>query len=137
MAVIMLIIEFQTVVLISIWFVGGALAAMVAALCGAPTWLQIVIFAGISLLLMLLARPILKKHFLTGRIRTNVDAMIGKKGIVIEPIDNIAGTGRVRVGGMDWAARSMSGKRIETDAIVKVNSVTGVKIIVEPIQMAE
>lgn len=136
LAIVMLVVEFETVVLISIWFVGGALAAMVAAMLGAQTWLQTVIFVGVSLLLMLLARPILKRHFIGKVTKTNVDAMTGKKGVVLEAIDNIAGTGRVKIAGMDWAARSKEGRRIEKDTVVTVAEVSGAKVIVvEPPQL--
>lgn len=131
-ALIFLLVEANTVAVVSAWFCLGALGAMVAALCGAPLWLEIVIFLVVSALSLAAFRPLVKKHF-NGKVqKTNIDAVIGSVGTVLEPIDNISATGRVKLGGMEWSARSTDGTPISEGTIVKVDRIEGVKVFVTP-----
>ena len=134
LAIAFLIAEFGTVTLISIWFVVGALAALVACLLGAPLWLQVLIFAVVSLAMLLLLRPFLRKFVDPHKVPTNVDAMIGKEALVTEEIDNLLGVGTVKVGGVQWTARSASGAHIPVGTVVTVKAVEGVKALVAPVQ---
>ena len=70
-------VEFGTVALISIWFVVGCLAAMVASLLGAALWLQILVFALVSLAALLVAFPLVRDRVAAKKIPTNVDALPG------------------------------------------------------------
>lgn len=125
------IMEAATVGLVCIWFAGGALAALIAAALGAPIWLQVVVFFVVSAGLLALFRPFARK-FVNARVTpTNVDANIGKTAVVIEPIDNLRGTGRVKIGSVDWTARSADDSVIEKDALVRVLRIEGVKVCVE------
>ena len=126
-----LIMEGATAAITSLWFVVGALAAMLAAFLGAEIWLQVVVFAAVSVVCLLLLRPILKKYIEPKKVRTNVDALIGSQGVVLEKIDNIAGTGRVKLGGMEWTARSVTGEIIEEGTVIQVEKIEGVKVFVK------
>ena len=132
LAIIFLIIEANTVAIVSAWFCVGALAAMAAALLGGQLWLQITIFVVASALSLAAFRPLVKKHFNAKVQKTNLDAVIGTVGTVIEPIDNIAATGRVKLGGMEWSARSTSGDPVAEGTVVKVDRIEGVKVFVTP-----
>ena len=127
-----LFVELETVALISVWFVVGALAALIACLLGAAIWLQVLLFALVTLLMLLLLRPFLRKFVEPHKIRTNVDAMIGKEAVVMEAIDNLAGTGTVKLEGKLWTARSANGSRIPAGMVVSIQSIEGVKVIVAP-----
>ena len=133
LAIAFLILEFGTVALVSIWFVVGALVAMAADLLGAPLWLQVLDFALISLLMLLVLRPFLRRFVESHKVATNVDAIIGKRCLVTQEIDNLEGTGAVKLNGMTWTARSADGSRIPADTEVAVNEVQGVKVIVTPV----
>ena len=133
LAIAFLIVEFGTVTLISIWFFGGSLAALAAYYLGAPLWLQVLVFALVSLLLLLLLRPFLRKYVDPHKVPTNVDALIGKEALVTEEIDNLLGVGAVKVGGILWSARSATGVHIPIGTVVTVQSVEGVKAIVKPV----
>ena len=61
----------------------------------------------------------------------NVDAVLGKLGVVQEQIDNLAGTGSVKVGSLVWTARSADGSVIPAQSIITVKEVAGVKLICE------
>ena len=131
--VIFLIVEGATAAITTVWFAAGALIAMVASLFGAELWLQITLFVVVSVGLILSLRPLLKKFITPKKVRTNVDSVIDSQGIVIEAIDNLAGTGRVKLGGMEWSARSVTGERIAEKTVVKVEKIEGVKVFVSTV----
>lgn len=126
----LLVVEFATAALTTIWFAGGALAGLILALIGAPIWLQAAAFAALSVVLLVLTRPLAAR--IRGKtVRTNADRMIGKEAVVIERIDNVRGTGAVRVEGQEWTARSVNPEHIiEENEIVMVRSISGVKLMV-------
>ncbi len=130
-----LVIEANTVTIVSAWFAGGALAALIASLLGGPMWLQVLLFFAVSIVLLAALRPLVKKHFTPKLEKTNVDAVVGTTGTVISPIDNIQATGRVKLGGMEWTARSTSGEPIAEGTIVKVDRIEGVKAFVTPAEV--
>lgn len=125
------ILEAASFALVSIWFAAGALGALIAAAVGAPLPVQLIVFALLAGLLLLFTRPLLKKLFPNKFIPTNFELEVGKTAVVIEKIDNNAGKGRVRLGGVDWAAVSENGKKIPEGEIVKVKEVRSSKLIVE------
>lgn len=128
---VLIVAETATVNLITIWFAGGALAALIAAALGAPLWLQIVLFLAVSAILLLSLRPFAKRIGKGRDYATNVDSNIGKLAVVVEPIDNLRGTGRVMIGPVDWTARSEDGSVIAEGEKVRVLRVEGVKVCVE------
>lgn len=129
--VVLLLIEIATLGLVTIWFAGGALAATLARVAGAPVGVQIVLFLAVSLLLLYFTRPVAVRYFNRGRTRTNVESMAGKTGIVTGRIDNVQGSGQVTVDGMEWTARSETDAVIEEGTVVTVRGVRGVKLMVE------
>lgn len=128
-----LVIEFGTVTLVSVWFVGGSLAAMAAALLGAELWLQVLIFALVSVTLLLLLRPFFRKFVNPHKVKTNIDALIGKQAVVTEPINNLAGAGEIRLDGVVWSARSADNKIIPAGTVVTIRAIEGVKAMVLPV----
>ena len=130
-----LVVEGATAAITSIWFAGGALVAMLAAVFGAPLWLQVLLFAAVSAGLLLSFRPLLKKYIAPKKAATNVDAVIGTQGIVTERIDNLAGTGRVKLSSLVWSARSETGECIEAGTVVKAEKVQGVKVFVKAVNV--
>lgn len=133
--VVFIVIEASTVSMVSTWFAGGALVALIASLCKAPLWLQVVLFAVVSAVLLLALRPLAKKYFTPRLTKTNVDAVVGAEGLVTERIDNINAVGRVKVGHMEWSARSTSGEKVEVGARIRVDRVEGVKVFVTPVEV--
>ena len=130
--VVLLIVEAATAGLTCIWFALGALAALIAALFDAAVWLQVVWFLVVSILTLWLTRPLALKYLNSRKVATNADRVVGAEGVVSEDIDNIAGTGAVKLDGKEWTARSESGMGISKDAIVIVKRIEGVKLIVTP-----
>lgn len=135
LAVVFLVLEGCTVAMVSLWFAAGAVAALVSSLLGAAGWLQVAVFLAVSLVLLAL---LWKRLRIRGsRSKTNVDSIIGAQGRVLEPIDNVAYVGRVKLGGISWAARSVSGDPIAKDTLVRVEKIEGVKVFVSPVEEAE
>lgn len=135
--VLSLIVEAATAGLASIWFAIGGLAALIAALFNAQTWLQVVWFFVISVVTLVLTRPLVRKYVNTRSQPTNADMVIGMEALVTEAIDNVAGTGAVAVAGKVWTARSADGSPIEAGAMVKAERIEGVKLFVRPCAPAE
>ena len=130
--VIFLVLEAVTVVTVSLWFAVGALVALLVSLVGLELWVQIVLFFIVSGVLLACLRPMVQRHFNPKLSRTNVDALIGSKGYVIADIDNISAAGQVKLGGMEWSARSANGLPISAGTLVKVAYIEGVKAYVLP-----
>lgn len=128
---VLIIIEFLTMGLTTIWFACGSIIACLASAFGWPLWLQIIFFVVVSAVLLIFTRPIALKYFNKSRIRTNVEGIVGKQAVVTSEIDNIRATGQVKIDGMDWSARSENGANIATDSIVTIVRVEGVKLIVK------
>lgn len=129
---VLLVIEAVTVGLTTIWFAGGAVIALITVFFGGPVWLQVVLFLGVSFVLLIFTRPAAVRLLNRGTEATNVNAVIGKVAVVTEEIDNLRESGQVRVGGMEWSARAVKdGLSIPKDTTVKIREVQGVKVIVE------
>ena len=126
------ILELVTVGLASIWFALGALCALIAALLGAPVWLQVVWFIIVSVATLFLTRPLAKKYINNKTMATNADRVIGSKAVVKERIDELAGTGAVLADGKMWTARTADGSVAEPGDIVTVLEIRGVRLIVAP-----
>lgn len=134
--VILVIVELATMGLTTIWFAGGALIATIIAALEGPIWLQFVCFVVVSLVLLVLTRPVAMRYFNQNREKTNTDSLVGKQAIVTLDINNLLGTGQVMLNGMEWSARSTKEDvKIEAGAVVVVKGISGVKVLVEPQEM--
>lgn len=129
--VLLFIIEAATAGLTVIWFALGALAALIAALFGAQIWLQVLWFLVVSIATLWFTRPLALKYLNVRSVATNADRVVGMEGVVCEDIDNLAGTGAVKLDGKEWTARSDSGANIPSGSVVKVRRIEGVKLIVD------
>lgn len=131
--IVFLLYEIMTLGLTSIWFAGGALAAFVASVLGANLFVQVALFVVVSIALVLIVRPLASKNFNQNRAKTNVDALIGKKGFVITEINNLKGEGEVNFSGQIWTARSTDDTIIEEKTEVEIVSIEGVKAMVKKV----
>ena len=132
--VIFLIVEATTVTMISLWFAAGSLAALLASLLGAGLGLQIGVALAVSALTLAALRPVVRKHFTPKLTKTNVDAVIGSRGYVTADIDNVSAQGTVKLGAMEWTARSVTGETIPRGTLVEVDRIEGVKVFVRAVK---
>jgi len=128
-------VEAATLGLASIWFAGGSLVAMVAAILNAPLYVQIILFFVVSMVLLFFTRPLAVKYFNKDRVRTNVESMVGRQGVVTSAIDNLQGIGQVTVGGLEWSARSFDDITLTVGSVVEIKAISGVKLIVSKQEM--
>lgn len=135
--ILFLIAEGATVSLVSLWFAAGAVVAMFAALLGAGVWLQTGLFLVVSGALLLMLRPIVRRYLVPKITPTNVDSLVGSTGLVTEAIDNVTASGQVKLGAMEWTARSTTGENIPQDTLIRVDRIEGVKVYVTPVNVPE
>ena len=135
LTVVLLIAEAATVTVISLWFAAGSLAAMAMALVGGSIWLQVLVFLVVSAAALTALRPLVRKYLTPKLTATNIDSIIGTIGIVTVGIDNIAAAGQVKLNGMEWTARSISGAPIGAGTKVRVDKIEGVKLFVSPAEV--
>ena len=135
--ILFLIAEGATVSLVSLWFAAGAVVAMFAALLGAGVWLQTGLFLAVSGALLLMLRPIVRRYLAPKITATNVDSLVGATGLVTEAIDNVTASGQVKLGAMEWTARSTTGENIPQGTLIRVDRIEGVKVYVTPVNVPE
>lgn len=129
--IVLLLVESATLGLTTIWFAGGALAAFLAALLHVPLPIQIGLFLVVSLVLLIFTRPAAMRFMNQETEKTNVDSLLGQQALVTETIENLKGTGKVKLRGVDWTARtSEDSQTIPRGEVVSVQAVQGVKLIV-------
>lgn len=121
--------------LVSVWFAVGSLVALLTWSLGGPLWLQIALFLVISCVLLAALWPLTKKFLNPAHIATNIDSVIGSTGYVTASIDNAAAVGQVKLGAMEWTARSTSGSPIAEGTLIRVDRIEGVKVFVSPAEV--
>ncbi|MBR4223988.1 MAG: NfeD family protein [Oscillospiraceae bacterium] len=111
--------EAVTTALVSVWFCVGAFAAAIAAAFDAPLIIQLLVFVSVSIAALLLTKPIIKKFMpQSAYVFTNGENDVGRTAYVVEEIDGAKGTGRVKLGDVDWGARSEDGSVIKVGTAV-------------------
>ena len=123
-------VEGITAGLVSVWFCAGSLAALIATWLGAGLPVQIALFVIVSLVAMALVRPLARKWVQPKLVKTNADRILEQEGVVLEEIDNLRGTGQIKVGGAVWTARSTTDEAIPKGTLVRVERIEGVKAMV-------
>ena len=95
--VVMAVIEGFTTQMVSIWFVFGAIVAFIVSLFGVALPIQLIVFAAVSTVMLIVTRPLVKKIMRFKKEDTNAGRYIGKVGLVITEINNELGVGQVNV----------------------------------------
>ena len=132
-ALVLGILEMLSLTLVLIMFAGGALAGAIASLLGAPVWGQVLAAAVVSALLLATLRPWLLRH-LRRRVplqETNAAALVGRPAVVVVAVD--AASGRVKLEGEVWSARTESGVVLPAGAPVTVTRIDGATAVVVPL----
>ena len=124
----LLIIEIATINLVTIWFAFGAIAVMITTMFTDSVIVQVAVFLVVSIISLILTKPVMKAFRKTDIEPTNSDRVIGKSGEVIKKISNNE-YGEVKVFGNVWTATSK--QNLSVGDKVKVISIEGVKLIVE------
>lgn len=132
LAIIFSVIELATMGLVTIWFAAGALVALLLSMVGAPFLVQVAAFLVVSVAVLLLVRPLATRYVNKNARKTNIDAVVGRRLIVKQEIDNLKGTGKIDMDGTTWLAVStIDNLVIPAGTPVRVVKVSGAKLIVE------
>ncbi len=114
------------------WLGIGALIAMISSLFISNVYIQALIFLVSSTLLIFFTKPFVKKFTKNDKsVATNAFSIIGSRGIVINEINQLSGTGQIKVNGEVWSAKTDSEEIIPVDATVEVIKIDGVKAVVK------
>ena len=128
---VMIVLEIFSLGLTTIWFGIGAIGAAIVSWMGYGIWVQLIVFAVLSVIAMAVFRPLAVKYLNKDKEKTNIDGVVGKVVVVTKEINNEMAAGEVQLNGMSWTARSQDGRVIPEAERVTVVSVQGVKLIVK------
>ena len=129
--VVLLIIELIATSFYLLWAGAAAIIAGIAAkLVPEAEWLPWVVFAVAGVILLFFTRRYASKLHGAALVPSNVDAMIGRRGRVVEAIDPAANRGRVRIESEEWRARAR--EFIAEGTLVQVLSIQGATVMVKP-----
>ena len=132
--VLAVIIEIATTDLTSIWFAAGALFALILNLFVEDNliWLQVMIFAIVSIASIIIFKPLMKKKFNAAVVETNANALIGKTVIVVSAI-SLHNPGSIKVEGIEWTAKTEE-ESFEPGDLVEIVNITGNTMLVKSIE---
>ena len=136
-AVLFGIVEALTAGLVSIWFVAGAGAALLAAVFDLSVPVQVGAFIVVTAAALAATRPLVKRWTAGKAVPTNADRVLGQTVKVTETVDNENAVGAVYVDGKTWTARSADGSVIPAGTRVIVERIEGVKLLVKPCEKNE
>ncbi|MCD7761491.1 MAG: NfeD family protein [Clostridiales bacterium] len=133
--VVFAIVEGVTVGLASIWFVAGALAALIVSLFISNIWIQAAVFLLVSILSLAAFKPLVERYLTPkdAKRATNLDSIIGREAVVREDICNLENRGQVKIKGLEWSALSETGEDIPAGTVVVVDRIEGVRVYVHPV----
>ncbi|MDD2214232.1 MAG: NfeD family protein [Oscillospiraceae bacterium] len=133
LAVIMLVLELLTPGnLIFVWFAVGALGGLAARALGAGLPLQIIVFAAVSLVSLLLARRFLWKKLQTRPVATNADRLIGCTFSLSQTLTQDSNV-RETMEGDSWLLAPLDNQTIPAGTLVRVDHLSGVRLVVTPV----
>ena len=119
--------------LISIWASLGGIVALILELAGLGKEIQVVVFFAVTILAIVLTRPLAKKMTSFIKTPTNADMNIDKIGKVTKIVDEELGIMRVKVENNDWSATTENKSVLPVGTEIVVQAIEGVKLIVKPV----
>lgn len=130
--IVTIIIEIETLDLISIWFTLGAVGALIAAALDADLLIQVGIFISISILLLLATRPLAKGMSKKQRIATNADRVVGMIGIITKEVTPYQ-LGEIKVDYSLWRATNLNNQTFEVGEKALIKAISGTKLVIAKI----
>ena len=131
--VLFIIIEAIGTDLVTIWFAGGALIALIISFIpNVPWWVQLIVFFVISIVCLFAVRPLARKYMRGKIVKSNVDSLVGRKGMLLEDISAFK-RGIVQLGDVKWTAVGIEDNtKIDAGTVVEIVAISGNKLIVRP-----
>lgn len=129
-AIAAIVIEFETANLVSIWFAAGGIAGIVLAIFSVALWIQILVFALVSLVFVIATRPLVKKISDNKTVLTNSDRFVGMMAQVTKEIKN-GEKGEIKIDFQYWGAIAKDDKCFNVGDKVIITGISGNKMIVD------
>ena len=132
-ALLLFIVEIFTAGFAIICLSFGCLGGAVAAACDTSIEWQLLIFAIVSFIALIVVRPLLKRMFFKDgeKVATNASAMVGKHGVVCADIYGDDEQGRVMIEGVDWRAITTDDEHLPKGTRVVVTELNSVVLTVK------
>ena len=124
-----IVAEAATATLVSIWFCAGAAAALLLSAFVPNVLAQTAVFLVVSLVCLVLMRPLVRKKDAKAAVPTNADRNVGQTAEVIAAVEP-ARPGRARLSGVDWAARC--DVPLAEGQLAEVVAVEGTPLVLRP-----
>ena len=124
-----IVAEAATATLVSIWFCAGAAAALLLSAFVPIVLAQTAVFLVVSLVCLVLMRPLVRKKDAKAAVPTNADRNVGQTAEVIAAVEP-ARPGRARLSGVDWAARC--DVPLAEGQLAEVVAVEGTTLVLRP-----
>ena len=126
-----LIIEFLTMEMVSLWTAIGGILALILSALNVGFEIQLIVFFGVSIILLLSLRKLAIKYLLKNDSqKVGTDRIIGTKTKLLSEItpDN---SGTIKVNGVVWSATTNDGEPLAENTVVEIVEIRGNKIIVK------
>jgi len=136
-AAVFIIGEIFTLGFFLLWFGIGAAVAGILAIFGLGGSWQWGAFAVVSGVLFVLSRRFAERFSKKQPPGIGADRFIDKKGVVLEEVDNIKNSGRIRMGKEEWRAESDTGEVIPVGKMVEVTRLVGTHVVVKTLKEGE
>ena len=137
--VLLLGVEVLSVAFFAAFLALGAFAACIAAGLGADTWVQVLLFVGVSLLGVALGRPPLLRMVHDRRHDTTlpgVQGLVGQRAVTVDVVGDDMHPGHAMLAGERWLAVTDGGEPLQPDVAVTVAAVHGTTLVVRPLAQA-
>ena len=125
-----LIVEFATMEMVSLWTAVGGVCALILAACEVGFEIQLIVFFGVSIILLLSLRKITIKYLLKNTQKVGTERVIGTKTKLLSEITNDE-PGTIKVNGVVWSATTDNGEPLAANTIVEFVEIRGNKFIVK------
>ena len=128
--VLAIVLEVLTDQMVSIWFVPGAVVATILDFIGVDIIWQVLVVLLVAIAGIIFFRRFLTRFKKDPSSKTNIEAIVGEKCLVVEAIDTFAGCGQVKVKGQIWSARGINDDdKFDAGDTLTVVGIEGVKLI--------
>ena len=126
--VLSILVEATTMGLVAVWFMPGALIALVLSLFDVGLPWQIAVFVVLAVVLLIFGRRLFRPF--NKKVKTNAEALIGQIAVITEQVCNVEGRGAAKLNGQEWSARAeQDDQGLEVGDRVEVVDIRGVKLI--------
>jgi len=129
--VLFVILEVFTFNLVALWFIAGAVVAFAVSFFVDSFVTQILIFGIVSLIALIVTKPLADKYMVNKIARNNADYVIGKTGVIIKSPTKTT-TGQAKVDGKQWSVSSR--EKLIVDDEIEVLNIEGIKLEVRKVK---